>query len=232
MLRQSCLTLCNPIDCSPPGSSVLGILQARILERVAMPSSRGSSWPRDVKNSFYRWENWVQVKVTKNDQSQASKGKASIPKLCWCFSVAQSCLTLCNPMNSNIPGLPVPHYLPEFAQVHVHCIDDAIQPSHPLMPSSPSALDLFQHQGLFQWVVSHLLSSDDQNTGASALALVLPVNIQGSSPWRLTGLISLLSKGLSGVSPAPQFESINSLAFCLLYGPALTTVHDHGEDHR
>ena len=44
---QSCLTLCNPMDCSPPGSSVHGILQARILEWVAMPSSRGSSWPRD-----------------------------------------------------------------------------------------------------------------------------------------------------------------------------------------
>ena len=44
---QSCLMLCDPMDCSPPGSSVHGILQARILERVAMPSSRGSSWPRD-----------------------------------------------------------------------------------------------------------------------------------------------------------------------------------------
>ena len=44
---QSCLTLCDTMGCSPPGSSVLGILQARILEWVAMPSSRGSSWPRD-----------------------------------------------------------------------------------------------------------------------------------------------------------------------------------------
>ena len=50
------------------------------------------------------------------------------------------------------PGLPVPHYLPEFAQVHIHCISDVIQPSHPLSPSSPSALSLSQHQGLFQWV--------------------------------------------------------------------------------
>ena len=54
------------------------------------------------------------------------------------------------PMNCSMPGLPVPHYLPEFAQVHVHCISDAIQLSHPLMPSSPSTLNLFQHQGLFQ----------------------------------------------------------------------------------
>ena len=51
-LPQSCLTLCNPMDCSPPGSSVHGILQARILERVAMPSSRGSSRPRDWSSSL------------------------------------------------------------------------------------------------------------------------------------------------------------------------------------
>ena len=67
----------------------------------------------------------------------------------WC-SVAQSCLTLCTPMACSTMGFPVPHYLPKFAQVHVHCISNAIQPSHPLMPSSLSALNLSQHQGLFQ----------------------------------------------------------------------------------
>ena len=56
-------------------------------------------------------------------------------------------------MDYSIPGLPVPHRLPEFAQVHVHCISDAIQPFHPLTPSSPSALNFSQHQRLFQWVV-------------------------------------------------------------------------------
>ena len=55
------------------------------------------------------------------------------------------------PMDCSMPSLPVHHHLPEFAQVQVHCIDDAIQPSHPLTPSSPSALNLSQHQGLFQW---------------------------------------------------------------------------------
>ena len=53
-----------------------------------------------------------------------------------------------NPMDCSTPGLPVPHHLPKIAQVHVHCISDAIQPSHPLMPSS--AMNLYQHQGLFQ----------------------------------------------------------------------------------
>ena len=67
-----------------------------------------------------------------------------------CCSVAQLCPTLCDPMDCSMPGFPIPHHLPEFAQVCVHCIDDAIQPSHPLTPSS--ALNLSQHQGLFQSV--------------------------------------------------------------------------------
>ena len=60
---------------------------------------------------------------------------------------------------------------------------------------------------------------------------VIPVNIQGWSPFRLTGLISLLSRHLWESTPAPQLEGINSLAFCFLYGPALTTMCDHWEDH-
>ena len=66
--------------------------------------------------------------------------------------VAKSCLTLCNSMDFSTPGFPVLHYLPEFAQTHVHWVRDAIQPSHPLLPPSPPALNLSQHQGLFQWV--------------------------------------------------------------------------------
>ena len=62
----------------------------------------------------------------------------------------QLCPTLCNPMDSSTPGLSVPHHLLKFAQVHMHSIGDATHPSHPLTPSSPSALSLSQHQGLFQ----------------------------------------------------------------------------------
>ena len=69
-----------------------------------------------------------------------------------CCSVNQSCLTLCDPMDCSIPGLSVSHHLSKFAQVCVHSRGDAIQPSHPLMPSSPSALNLSYHQGLFQCV--------------------------------------------------------------------------------
>ena len=59
--------------------------------------------------------------------------------ICSCCSVTQACLTLCDPMDSSTPGLPGPHHLPESAQVHVHWISGAIQPSHPLSPPSPSA---------------------------------------------------------------------------------------------
>ena len=69
-------------------------------------------------------------------------------------SVAQSCPTLCNPMNCSTPGLPVHHQLLEFTQTHVHRDGDAIQPSHPLLSPSPPAPNLSQHQGLFKWVSS------------------------------------------------------------------------------
>ena len=69
-------------------------------------------------------------------------------------SAAQSCLTLCDPMNCSTPGLPVHHQLPEFTQTDVHRVSNAIQPSHPLSSPSPPAPNPSQHQGLFQWVNS------------------------------------------------------------------------------
>ena len=65
-------------------------------------------------------------------------------------SVTQSCLTLCDPMNRSMPGLPVHHQLPEFTQTHVHRVGDAIQPSHPLLSPSPPAPNPSQHYGLLQ----------------------------------------------------------------------------------
>ena len=65
-------------------------------------------------------------------------------------SVPQSCLTLCDPIDCSRPGFPVHHQLPEPTQTHVHRVSDATQPSHPLLSPSPPALNLSQHQGLFQ----------------------------------------------------------------------------------
>ena len=110
-----------------------------------------------------------------------------------CCSVSQSRQTFCKPMDCSTPGLPVPHHLSKFDQVHLHCIGDAIHSSHPLMPSYPSAFNLSQHQDF-----SNELSVCIRwpNTGVSA-SLTILTSIQCWFPLRLTNLIFLLSKGLS-----------------------------------
>ena len=94
-------------------------------------------------------------------------------------SVAQSCLTLCDPMDCNMPDLPVYHQIPEFTQTHVHWVGDATQPSHPLSNPSPPTFNLFQHQALFKWV-----SSSHQVTK------VLEFQLQHQSFHEYSGLIS------------------------------------------
>ena len=135
LVAQLRLTLCDLMDCSAPDSSVPGNLQARILEWVAMPSSKGSSPPRDqtcvscLAGTFFTTE---------------AQGN---PKYLFQFSsVAQSCPALCTPMNRSTPGLPIHHQLPEFTQTHVHRVSDAIQSSHPLSSPSPPAPNPSQHE--------------------------------------------------------------------------------------
>ena len=112
-------------------------------------------------------------------------------------SVAQSCLTLCNPMDCSTPGFPVHHQLLEFAQTHVHGVSDAIKPSHPLLSPSSPVFHLSQDQGLFQWVSSlnQILMWKYQSIGASASAWIF----RDWFPLGWTGWISLQSKGLSKV---------------------------------
>jgi len=110
----------------------------------------------------------------------------------FCCSVAKSCPTLCDPMNCSTPASPVLHY-----HTHIHWVCDAIQPSHPLPPPSPLSFNLSQDQGIFQWVGS-----------SYQVIKVLELQLQYQSfqwifrlwfPLGLSGLISLLSKGLSRV---------------------------------
>ena len=108
-------------------------------------------------------------------------------------SVAQSCPTLCNPMNHSTPGFPVHHQLPEFTQTHVHRVSDAI--SHLilcrpllLLPPTPPSIRVFSNE-----------SWGGQSIGVSALASVLPMNTQDWFPLGWTGWIFLQSKGLSRV---------------------------------
>ena len=146
----------------------------------------------------------------------------------FCCSVAHLCLNLCDPMDCSMSGLPVLHHLLELAQTHVHWVGDAIQPSHPLGPFS-SPLQSFPASGSF--LMSQLFVSSGQSIGVSTSASVLPMNIQDWFPLGWTGWISLQSKGLSESSPTLQFKSIYSLALSLLYGPALTSIHDYWKNH-
>ena len=132
-------------------------------------------------------------------------------------------------MDCSTPGFPVHHHLLEFSQTHVHRAGDAIQLSHPLSSPSPPAFNLSHHQGFFP--MSQLFASSGQSIGTSALASVLPVNIQGWFPLRLTGLISLLSKRLSRVFSSTEFKSINSLVQSLHYDPTLTSTHNCWKNH-
>ena len=185
-----CLTLCDQMDCSPPGSSVHGIYQARILEWVDISSFMRSFQPRNQNHIpcishidkwiLYHWATW--------------KACHTNLSCCCCCSVAQSCLTLCDPMGCIMPGFPVLHHLPELAQTHVHWVCNAIQPSHPLVPFS-SCLQSFPASGSFPmmtlqirwpkyWSFSFSMSPSNEYSGLISLGL--------------TGLI-LQSKGLSRV---------------------------------
>ena len=140
----------NAVDCFPPGhacnihsliwnepvqfwcSSVKQEMVSKVEEQEALPGSTQTPWtrPRDPVTCPVLWEP---------------------DRWCCCSSVAKSCLILCDPMDCSILGFPVLHYLLEFPQTHFYRISDAIQPSHPLSPLSPPALNLSQHQGHFQW---------------------------------------------------------------------------------
>ena len=121
-----------------------------------------------------------------------------------CCSLAQSCPTLCDPMDCRMPGFPVLHRLLKIAQTHVYWISDAIQPSHPLSSLSPPALKSFQASGSYP--MNWLFASGVKGIGASASALFLPMNIQNLFPLGLTGLISLQSKGVSRVFSNTTFQ--------------------------
>ena len=113
----------------------------------------------------------------------------------WLSSVAHFCPTLCKPIDCSMPGFPVQHQSPELAQTHVHRVSDAIQTSS-VVPFS-SCFQSFPASRSF--LISQPFSSSSQNVGASASALILPMNLQDWFPLRWTGLIFLLSKGLSKV---------------------------------
>ena len=136
---------------------------------------------------------------------------------------------LCNLMDYSTPHFTVLHHLPEFAQTHVHWVCDTIQPSHPLSPASPPALNLFQHQGLSQWV-----SSSHQ------VAKVLEFQLQhlsfndypGLIFFRIDWLDLLAVQGtLNSLLQCHNSKAPNSLVLSLLYGPTLISICDYWKSH-
>ena len=137
-------------------------------------------------------------------------------------SVAQSCLTLCNPIDCNTPDLPVHHQLSEFTQTNVHWVGDAIQPSHPLSSLSSSCLQSFPASGSFQ--MSQFFTAGGQSIRVSAS--VLPMNIQDWSPLGWTGWISFKSLLQHHSSKA---SILQCSAFFMVQ---LTSIHDCWKNHR
>ena len=143
-------------------------------------------------------------------------------------SIAQSCLALCNPMDCSTPGFPVLHQLPEPTQTHVHCIGDAIEPSHPLSsPSSPTfnlpSIRVFWNKSVLHirwpkyWSFSFSISPSNEYSG------LIPLG------WLLGSPCSPRDSKES--SPTPQCKNINFSALSFLHGPTLTSIHDYWKNH-
>ena len=128
-------------------------------------------------------------------------------------------------MDYSMPGFPLHYQLSELAQTPDHRVRDAIPPVSPSVIPFSSCLKSFPALGSFQ--ISQLFASGGQSIGASTSTSVLPMNIQDWFPLGLTGLISLLSKGLSRVFSNTTVQKHQFLALHFLYGPTLTSMHDY-----
>ena len=138
--------LCGPPWTAASQASIYRILQARMLEWVAMPCSRGS------------FQSGIQLRppALQADSLPLSHWGAHCALPVQFSPVAQSCPTLCDPMDCSTPGLPAHHQLPEFTQTHVHWVSDAIQPSHPLSSPSPPSFNLSQFRVFSSESVLHI----------------------------------------------------------------------------
>ena len=191
----SCLTFCNPMDCRPQAPLSMGILQARIQEEIAIPSSIGCFWPRDwtqvscisgrlFTNWVTREAHWLSLTIS----GPISGYSILFHWFVYSFMPIQYCTNYCCSLNHVWPFVTpwtaehqalLSFTLSQFAQTHVHWVSDAIQPSHPQSSPSPPSLNYclqsFPTSGSFS--VSWLFTSAGQSIGASPSASVLPMNI-------------------------------------------------------
>ena len=184
------------------------------IEIISIIFTESNGMHLEVNHRKINFKNFMEIKKACYKKANESikvvhRGKFIVISSVKFSSVAQSCPTLCNPMNCSTPGLPVHHQLPEFTQTHIHRVSDAIQPSHPPSSPSPPAPNPSQHQSLFQWVnYSH------------EVAKVLEFQLQHHFLQRNPR-----------ADPTPYLKSINSSVLSLLHSPTLTSIHDHRKDH-
>ena len=203
----------------PPGSSVHGISRQQYWNGSTFPS------PGDLPN----WEKCapqIHSCSTAGEFLPLSYEGSPGRRVKSVVSLPQLCPTLCNPMDCSTPGFPVHHQLPEFTQIHVHRVGDAIQPSH-----SSSVVPFFSCLWSFpasrSFPMSQFFTSGGQSIGASASASVLPMNTQDWSPLGDLQGDPTSPRDSQESSPTPQFKNTNYFVLSLLYSPTCTSTHDH-----
>ena len=143
--------------------------------------------------------------------------------------VAQSCLTLCNPMNCSTPGLPLHHHPPLFTQTHVHRVGDAIQPSHPLSSPSPPAPNPSQHQ---IFVNESTLRMRWPKYWSFSFSIIPSKEIPGLISFSMDWLDLLAVQGiLKHLLQHHSSKASITSALSLLHSSTLTSIHDHRKNH-
>jgi len=190
-MPSSHLILCRPLLLLPPISPSIRVFsnESTLCMRLNYPPGRLQKIPlvcqsRGQEGVDYLRKYSVSGVWKMNSTPDLGTHWSLVLSNCWvgifasyCCSVAKSCQTFCNPMNCSTSGFLVFNHLLELTQTHVHWVDNVVQPSHPLSPLSPPALNLSQHQGFLP--KSQFFKSGGQSIGALASASVLPMKIQG-----------------------------------------------------
>ena len=226
---QLCPAVCDPMDYSPPGSSVHGISQARVLGWVAIFFFRGSSRPRDWICVFCIGRQILYAEPPGKPQICLSVQFSSVQSLSHVRLFATPWIAACQaslPITNSQSSLKLTSI--ESMMPSSHLCRPEMPSSYPLLSPSP-APNPSQHQGLFQWVNS-----------SHEVGKVLEFQLQHHS-FQWTPRADLLQNGLVGSpcgprdsqesSPTPQFKSINSSALSFLHSPTLTSIHDHWKNH-
>ena len=147
MMPSIHLMLCFPLLVPPSVFHSIRVFSWIFIGRLDTEAEALIRWPPDSKSQSIRKDPYL-ARPRDIWYSQVLLSSVQFS------SFAQTCPTLCDPMDCSMPGSSTLHYLPEFAQTHVHWIADSVQPSHPLSSPSPLAPNPSQHQSLFQWVNS------------------------------------------------------------------------------